>query len=420
MSYLFTSESVSEGHPDKVSDQISDSILDHILAFDKNSKVAIETLVTTGKILISGEIKSKSLVNIQNISRNVLRKIGYTRKEYNFSADSCAIFIYIQEQSLDIVKGLKKYGNKNIIPGDQCIVFGYAVKETSNYMPLSIEISHYLLKELSDIRKEGKIMTYLRPDSKSQVTLEYSDEGIPIHIHSIVISTQHDEFDTEENMHKKITEDIINIIIPRVKNKFFLEKKNLFNNKTKYYINSMGRFVIGGPHGDTGLTGRKIMVDTYGGRGSHGGGSFSGKDSSKMDRTGAYEARHIAKNLVAAGISDEILIQMSYTAGIENPINIFVETYGKSKLKSDFIAYKIKNYFDLRPCEIEKRLKLQYPIYEETSVYGHMGKCPKIMHKSFNDIKGNNIQKEVELFTWEKLDYLPIIKDIFHPYQKKF
>lgn len=413
MAYLFTSESVSEGHPDKISDQISDSILDHFLACDPNAKVAIETLVTTGQIILAGEVNSKTWVNVQKIARNILRKIGYTKNEYRFNADSCGVLSSIQEQSLDLLEGIQKSKKEEQGSGDQGIVFGYAVKETENYMPLSLEISHHILRELSYIRNEGKKMTYLRPDAKSQVTLEYSDANVPVHIHAIVISTQHDEFDTKERMHQRIVDDVKNILVPRVM-KNIKNAKKLFTDRTKYYINSTGKFVTGGPHGDTGLTGRKIIVDTYGGRGSHGGGAFSGKDPSKMDRSGAYAARHIAKNLVAAGISDELLIQISYAAGIAEPIGIFVNTYGKSKIDNENIALNINKIFDLRPYAIERRLKLRQPMYEETSVYGHMGKIPKKVYKSFLDIEGNQKKQEVELFTWEKLDYLSVIKDIFN------
>ncbi|WP_185877599.1 methionine adenosyltransferase [Blattabacterium cuenoti] len=422
MAYIFTSESVSEGHPDKISDQISDAILDNFLAFDQNAKVAIETMVTTGQIIIAGEVNANTLVNVQNISRNVLRKIGYTKNEYNFNANSCGIIVAIKEQSLDLIKGIRNHNlqlnNKNplsnIGAGDQCVVFGYAVKESYNYMPLSLELSHSLLKELSDIRNEGKIMTYLRPDSKSQVTVEYSDKNVPIHVNSVVVSTQHDEFDTKENMHKKINMDVKNILIPRLKKNFlYYDIEELFTDNTKYYINTTGRFVIGGPNGDTGLTGRKIIVDTYGGRGAHGGGAFSGKDPSKMDRSGAYEARHIAKNIVASGISDEVLLQISYVAGIEKPINIFVNTYGKSKINDEVIASNINKVFDLRPYAIEKRLNLCNPIFENTAVYGHMGKSPRKVYKSFSDAMGNVVNRQVELFPWEKLDYITIIQDVF-------
>ncbi|WP_185877083.1 methionine adenosyltransferase [Blattabacterium cuenoti] len=420
MAYLFTSESVSEGHPDKISDQISDSILDHFLAYDPNAKVAIETLVTTGQIIITGEVNSKTWVNVQRISRDVLRKIGYTKNEYRFNADSCGIISSIQEQSLDLLEGIVRSKKEDQGSGDQGIVFGYAVKETENYMPLTLEISHHILKELSFIRNEGEKMTYLRPDAKSQVTLEYSENNVPLHVHTIVISTQHDEFDTKEKMQKRIIQDVINILIPRVKkNMKFKNIKDLFTNRTKYYINPTGKFVTGGPHGDTGLTGRKIIVDTYGGRGSHGGGAFSGKDPSKMDRSGAYAARHIAKNLVAAGVSDELLIQISYAAGISEPIGIFVNTYGKSKINNKIIVSNINKIFDLRPYAIEKRLKLRKPIYIETSVYGHMGKDPKKVYKSFLDMKGNKKKHKVELFTWEKLDYLSLIKEIFNIKLKK-
>ncbi|WP_185873527.1 methionine adenosyltransferase [Blattabacterium cuenoti] len=416
MSYLFTSESVSEGHPDKISDQISDSILDNFLAFDPNSKVALETMVTTGQVIVSGEVNSKIWVNVNKICRNTLKKIGYTKNEYNFNSDSCGILTSIHGQSIDLLNGIEKNNKKNRGAGDQCIVFGYAVKESNNYIPLSLYISHNLLKELSKIRNEGHKMNYLRPDAKSQVTIEYSKEDIPIHVHAVVISIQHDDFDTSINMNKKIIKDIKSILIPRFKNNFLSkENKKLFTDRTKYYINSTGRFVIGGPNGDTGLTGRKIIVDTYGGRGAHGGGAFSGKDPSKMDRSGAYEARHIAKNIVASGLSDEVLLQISYIAGIDYPINVFVNTYGKSKvnIKDEIIANNINKTFDLRPFSIEKRLNLRQPIYEETSVYGHMGRNPKKVSKIFFDIMGNPIKKNVELFTWEKLDYLSIIKDIF-------
>ncbi|WP_185858214.1 methionine adenosyltransferase [Blattabacterium cuenoti] len=413
MSYLFTSESVSEGHPDKISDQISDSILDHFLAYDPNAKVAIETLVTTGQIILAGEVNSNTWVNVRKIARDILRKIGYNKNEYRFHADSCGVLSSIQEQSLDLLEGIQKSKKEEQGSGDQGLVFGYAVNETENYMPLSLEISHCILRELSFLRNEGDKMTYLRPDAKSQVTLEYSDAHVPLYIHTIVISTQHDEFDTKEKMHQRIVDDVKNILIPRVMNNIKNIKK-LFTNRTKYYINSTGKFVTGGPHGDTGMTGRKIIVDTYGGRGAHGGGAFSGKDPSKMDRSGAYAARHIAKNLVAAGISDELLIQISYAAGIAEPIGIFVNNYGKSKIDNENIALNIKRIFDLRPYAIEKRLKLRQPMYEETSVYGHMGKTPKKVYKSFLDIKGNQKKQEVELFTWEKLDYLSVIKDIFN------
>ncbi|AWU39865.1 methionine adenosyltransferase [Blattabacterium punctulatus] len=416
MPYLFTSESVSEGHPDKISDQISDAILDHFLAYDSEAKVAIETLVTTGQIVLAGEVNSKTWVNVQKVARDTLRKIGYTKNEYRFNADSCGVISSIQEQSRDLFQGIiqnKKKENQGA--GDQGMVFGYAIKETENYMPLSLEISHYLLRELSSIRNEGEKMLYLRPDAKSQVTLEYSDKNIPIHIHTIVISTQHDEFDTKEKMHKRIVQDIKNILIPRVKNILSKDIKKLFTDRTKYYINSTGKFVTGGPHGDTGITGRKIIVDTYGGRGSHGGGSFSGKDPSKVDRSAAYAARHIAKNLVAAGVADELSIQISYAVGIAKPIGIFVNTYGSSKkeLLDEEIVLKIKKNFDFRPYAITKRLKLCNPIYEETAVYGHMGKIPKKVWKYFSDIEGNKKKQKVELFTWEKLDYLPIIKEVF-------
>ncbi|WP_185874090.1 methionine adenosyltransferase [Blattabacterium cuenoti] len=416
MAYLFTSESVSEGHPDKISDQISDAILDHFLAYDPKAKVAIETLVTTGQIILSGEVNSKTWVNVHKIARDIIRKIGYTKNEYRFHADSCGVLSSIQEQSMDLFHGIQSDQKENQGSGDQGIVFGYAINETENYMPLSLEMSHHLLRELSYIRNEGVQMPYLRPDSKSQVTLEYSDKNIPIHIHAIVISTQHDEFDTKEKMHQRIVRDIRNILIPRVQNILSKDIKKLFTDKTKYYINPTGQFVTGGPHGDTGITGRKIIVDTYGGRGSHGGGAFSGKDPSKVDRSGAYAARYIAKNLVAAGIADELLIQISYAVGVADPIGIFVNTYGTSKIEllDEEIVVKIKKIFDFRPYAITKKLKLRHPIYEETAVYGHMGKCPRKVRKYFYDIKGNQKEQEVELFTWEKLDYLPVIQEVFN------
>ncbi|KAJ4440758.1 hypothetical protein ANN_28128 [Periplaneta americana] len=387
MAYLFTSESVSEGHPDKISDQISDAILDHFLAYDPEAKVAIETLVTTGQIILSGEVNSKNYVNVQKIARDILRKIGYTKNEYRFNADSCGILSAIQEQSMDL-QGIRSLNKSDQGAGDQGIVFGYAIKETENYMPLSLEMSHHLLRELSSIRNEGEKMPYLRPDAKSQVTLEYSEKNVPIHIHAIVISTQHDEFDTKERMQERINKIL-----------------------HKYY-----KFVTGGPHGDTGLTGRKIIVDTYGGKGAHGGGAFSGKDPSKVDRSGAYAARHIAKNLVAAGIADELLIQISYAVGVSEPMGIYVNTYGTSKRKllDEDIVVKIQKIFDLRPYAITKRLKLRQPIYEETAVYGHMGKKPRKVWKCFSDIEGHQKKQEVELFTWEKLDYLPVIKEVFN------
>ncbi|WP_185868724.1 methionine adenosyltransferase [Blattabacterium cuenoti] len=413
MSYLFTSESVSEGHPDKISDQISDAILDHFLANDPYAKVAIETLVTNGQIIIAGEVHSSIFINVQEIARNLLRKIGYIKHDYKFHADSCGIFSSIQKQSSDLREGI--YKKEEIGAGDQCIVFGYAIKETENYMPLSLELSHHVLKELSKIRNEGKVMTYLRPDAKSQITLEYSKKHIPFHIHTVVLSTQHDEFDSKEKMHQKIVQDVRSILIPRVRKNFpYPNMHQLFTEKTKYYINSTGKFVIGGPHGDTGLTGRKIIVDTYGGRGAHGGGAFSGKDPSKLDRSGAYAARHIAKNMVAAGISKELLIQISYAAGISRPLGIFVNSYGTSIFDDASIALHIRDNFDLRPYAIEKKFQLRQPIYEETSVYGHMGKTPKKVFKYFPGISGNTIKKEVELFPWEKLDCIPMIQEIFH------
>lgn len=415
MSYLFTSESVSEGHPDKVSDQISDALLDNFLAFDPESKVAIETLVTTGQVVLAGEVKSKTYVDVQQIAREVINKIGYTKSEYMFDGNSCGVLSAIHEQSADINRGVDKVKKEDQGAGDQGMMFGYATSETESYMPLSLELSHILLMELAAIRREDKHMRYLRPDSKSQVTIEYSDDHIPQRIDTIVVSTQHDEFASDVEMAKKIKEDVISVLIPRAIARLPKNLQNLFNKEIKYLVNPTGKFVIGGPHGDTGLTGRKIIVDTYGGKGAHGGGAFSGKDPSKVDRSAAYAARHIAKNMVAAGISDEVLVQISYAIGVAEPVGIFVDTRGKSKLKlSDSqIASKIKEIFDLRPAFIEERLQLRKPIYLETAAYGHMGRDSKKIKKVFESPYSGRIEMEVELFTWEKLDYVDILKTKF-------
>lgn len=415
MSYLFTSESVSEGHPDKVSDQISDALLDNFLAFDPDSKVAIETLVTTGQVILAGEVKSKTYVDVQQIARDVINKIGYTKSEYMFDGNSCGVLSAIHEQSDDINRGVDKVAKEDQGAGDQGMMFGYASRETESFIPLSLELSHLLLMELAALRKEGKQMTYLRPDSKSQVTIEYSDDHMPQRIDTIVVSTQHDEFASDEEMSKTIKNDVINILIPRVKKRLPENLQALFNEDIIYHVNPTGKFVIGGPHGDTGLTGRKIIVDTYGGKGAHGGGAFSGKDPSKVDRSAAYAARHIAKNMVAAGVADEMLVQLSYAIGVAEPVGIFVDTYGKSKLSiSDGeIAEKVKSLFDLRPAFIEERLKLRYPIYSETAAYGHMGRDPKVITKVFDSPYSGRVEIEVELFTWEKLDYVDKIKKAF-------
>jgi len=415
MSYLFTSESVSEGHPDKVADQISDAILDKILAFDPNSKVACETLVTTGQVVLAGEIKTETYIDVQDVAREVINRIGYTKAEYRFDGESCGVFSSIHEQSPDINRGVVREDPMNQGAGDQGMMFGYACRETDNYMPLSLELSHKLLLELAVIRREGKVMTYLRPDSKSQVTIEYSEEGVPTRVDTIVVSTQHDEFDTDEPMLAKIKADVINILVPRVKAQLPERVQALFGNDIIYHVNPTGKFVIGGPHGDTGLTGRKIIVDTYGGKGGHGGGAFSGKDPSKVDRSAAYAARHIAKNLVAAGVSDELLVQVSYAIGVAKPMNIFVNTYGKSKvdMPDSKIAEVIDQLFDMRPKAIEERLKLRNPIYEETAAYGHMGREPQKVVKTFMSHYFPTFSKEVELFTWEKLDYVEKVKNAF-------
>ena len=413
MSYLYTSESVSEGHPDKIADQISDSIIDNFLAFDNSAKVACETLVTTGQVILAGEVKSNVYLDLQSIARNVIKDIGYNKSEYLFDGNSCGILSYIHEQSEDINRGVEKNNREDQGAGDQGIMFGYACNETENFIPLALDLSHIILKELAEIRKENKEITYLRPDSKSQVTVEYSEDNKPQKIKTIVISTQHDEFDKEEVMLSKIKNDIHSILIPRILKKYpkYIE---FFNDEIEYFINPTGKFVIGGPHGDTGLTGRKIIVDTYGGKGAHGGGAFSGKDPSKVDRSAAYAARHVAKNLVAAEVCTECLVQISYAIGISKPIGVFVNTYNTSKVeKSDSeIAEIVINLFDLRPYFIEKRLKLRNPIYRETASYGHMGRKPEIITKNFISSTGDSKEIEVELFTWEKLDYVEKIKEL--------
>lgn len=417
MAYLFTSESVSEGHPDKVSDQISDAILDQFLAYDDKARVAIETLVTTGQVVIAGEVHSDVYIDLQTIARNAIKKIGYTKSEYQFDGDSCGILNAIHEQSDDINRGVDNGTDENQGAGDQGMMFGYAVNETENYMPVSLDLAHLIMQTLADIRKEGKEMTYLRPDSKSQVTIEYDDNDDAQRIDTIVVSTQHDEFDSgDERMLAKIKEDVINILIPRVKAQIHSPKVlNLFNDNIKYFVNPTGKFVIGGPHGDTGLTGRKIIVDTYGGKGAHGGGAFSGKDSSKVDRSAAYAARYIAKNMVAAGVADEMLVQISYAIGVAEPVSICVNTYGKSNvaLTDGEIAEKVKEMFDLRPKAIEKTLKLRQPIFSETAAYGHMGRKYQKKVKTFTSRYHETKEIEVELFTWENLDRVGDIKEKF-------
>ena len=414
MSYLFTSESVSEGHPDKIADQISDAILDNFLAFDPDSKVACETLVTTGQVILSGEVKSRTYIDVQKVAREVIKKIGYTKSEYKFDFKSCGILSMIHEQSDDINRGVVKKNNEEQGAGDQGIMFGYATNETKNYMPLALDISNKILQELALLRRENKEIKYLRPDSKSQVTIEYSDDNKPHKIKTIVISTQHDDFDDEDKMLKKIKFDIINILIPRLISKN-PDLENLFNDDLEYLINPTGKFVIGGPHGDTGLTGRKIIVDTYGGKGAHGGGAFSGKDPSKVDRSGAYAARHIAKNIVAAGICNEALVQIGYAIGVAEPVALYVNTYGTSKVNfSDGdISEMILNIFDLRPYSIEKLFHLRKPIYLETAAYGHMGREPKKVKKTFLNSEKKLVEFELELFNWEKLDYVEKIKKLF-------
>jgi S-adenosylmethionine synthetase len=416
MAYLFTSESVSEGHPDKVADQISDALLDNFLAFDPESKVACETLVTTGQVVLAGEVKSNTYLDVQNIARDVINKIGYTKGAYQFSGDSCGVISLIHEQSQDINQGVDRSEKEEQGAGDQGMMFGYATNETANYMPLALDISHRILIELAALRREGTQIPYLRPDSKSQVTIEYSDDNVPQKIVAIVVSTQHDDFDVDEKMLAKIKKDIIEILMPRVKSQLPPYVQDLFNDEITYHINPTGKFVIGGPHGDTGLTGRKIIVDTYGGKGAHGGGAFSGKDPSKVDRSAAYASRHIAKNLVAAGVAEEILVQVSYAIGVIEPTSILVNTYGTSKVdKTDGeIAKEVARIFDMRPAAIERRLKLRNPIYAETAAYGHMGRIPETVTKIFESPYNGRIEKEVELFTWEKLDYIEQVREVFN------
>ncbi|WP_242134445.1 methionine adenosyltransferase [Aestuariivivens marinum] len=415
MAYLFTSESVSEGHPDKVADQISDALIDNFLAFDVESKVACETLVTTGQVVLAGEVKSHTYLDVQKIARDTINKIGYTKGEYMFDGNSCGVFSAIHEQSDDINRGVDRATKEEQGAGDQGMMFGYATNETENYMPLALDLSHRILKELAELRRENKDITYLRPDSKSQVTIEYSDDNIPQRIDAIVISTQHDDFADDETMLAKIRKDIVDILIPRVVSKLPKATQALFNKDIKYHINPTGKFVIGGPHGDTGLTGRKIIVDTYGGKGAHGGGAFSGKDPSKVDRSAAYATRHIAKNLVAAGVADEVLVQVSYAIGVVEPMGIFIDTYGTCpfNMTDGEIAEKVSQIFDLRPFAIEKRLKLRSPMYSETAAYGHMGRTNETVTKTFTQPNGESVTLDVELFTWEKLDYVDRVKEIF-------
>ena len=415
MTYLFTSESVSEGHPDKIADQISDALLDNFLAFDSNSKVACETLVTTGQVVLAGEVKSGTYLDVQTIAREVINKIGYTKGEYKFSGDSCGVISLIHEQSQDINQGVDRTTKEEQGAGDQGMMFGYATKETENYMPLALDISHKILQVLAELRREGDTITYLRPDAKAQVTIEYSDDNVPQRIDTIVVSTQHDDFDEDEAMLAKIKTDIIETLIPRVRSRLPSAIQQLFDDDITYHINPTGKFVIGGPHGDAGLTGRKIIVDTYGGKGAHGGGAFSGKDPSKVDRSAAYAARHAAKNLVAAGVADELLVQVSYAIGVVEPTSIFVDSYGTSKvgLSDGEIAKKVAALFDMKPYAIENRLKLRNPIYSETAAYGHFGKVPKTVTKVFESPSNGLIEKEVELFTWEKLDKVEEVKIAF-------
>ena len=416
MAYLFTSESVSEGHPDKVSDQISDALIDHFMAFDPTSKVACETLVTTGQVVLAGEVKSTSYLDVQAIARDTIRRIGYTKSEYMFDANSCGIFSAIHEQSSDINQGVDRKNPEEQGAGDQGMMFGYATKETENYMPLALDLAHKILQELSHIRNnESALIPYLRPDAKSQVTIEYSDDNVPQRIDTVVVSTQHDDFASEPEMLAKIKKDIVEIVIPRVKAKLKPELQALFNDQITYHINPTGKFVIGGPHGDTGLTGRKIIVDTYGGKGAHGGGAFSGKDPSKVDRSAAYATRHIAKNAVAAGLCDEILVQVSYAIGVAEPCGLYVNTYGTSKvnLTDGQIAEKLGQIFDMRPYFIEQRLGLRNPIYQETAAYGHMGRKNEVVTKTFKGPDGKVISKQVELFTWERLDFVDEVKSAF-------
>lgn len=415
MAYLFTSESVSEGHPDKIADQISDLLLDNFLAFDEDSKVACETMVTTGQVVLAGEVRSKVYLDVQEISRDLINKIGYDRDDYRFSGNSCGVISLLHEQSPDIHQGVQREKKEDQGAGDQGMMFGYATTETDDYMPLALDISHKMLEELSKLRRSGAI-EYLRPDAKCQVTLEYSDDNVPQRIDAIVLSTQHDDFDTDENMQRQIRKDILEILIPQVKEQFAENIQQLFNDQITYHINPTGKFVIGGPHGDAGLTGRKIIVDTYGGKGAHGGGAFSGKDPSKVDRSAAYASRHIAKNLVAAGVADEVLVQVSYAIGVAKPTSILVDTYKSSHvdLSDAEIAEKVQEIFDMRPAAIEKRLKLRNPIFQETAAYGHMGKQPRRVTKKFESSYFDTVEKEVELFTWEKLDCVELIQEAFN------
>ncbi|WP_026897662.1 methionine adenosyltransferase [Daejeonella oryzae] len=415
MPYLFTSESVSEGHPDKVADQISDALIDNFLAWDPDSKVACETLVTTGLVVLAGEVKSTTYLDVQKIAREVVRKIGYTKSEYMFEADSCGVISTIHEQSADINQGVDRVEKQDQGAGDQGMMFGYATSETENFMPLALDLAHKILIELADLRRDNKEITYLRPDAKSQVTIEYADDHKPVRIDTIVVSTQHDDFDDEKAMQAKIEEDIKSILIPRIKAQLNPDLQSLFTDNIKYHINPTGKFVIGGPHGDSGLTGRKIIVDTYGGKGAHGGGAFSGKDPSKVDRSAAYATRHIAKNMVAAGICDEVLVQVSYAIGVKNPMGVYVNTYGSSKinLTDGEISDKILSIFDMTPFGIETRLKLRNPIYSETAAYGHMGRKNETVTKEFTGATGEKKSIEVELFTWEKLDYVSKLKEAF-------
>ncbi|MDZ4682478.1 MAG: methionine adenosyltransferase [Saprospiraceae bacterium] len=415
MPYLFTSESVSEGHPDKIADQISDALVDHFLAFDPTSKVACETLVTTGQVILAGEVKSSVYLDVQQIARDVIRRIGYTKSEYMFEANSCGILSAIHEQSPDINRGVERTNPEDQGAGDQGMMFGYASNETDDYMPLALDLAHKILQQLAEVRREGKIMTYLRPDAKSQVTIEYSDNHVPQRIDAIVVSTQHDEFGEDESMLAQIRKDMIELVIPRVKAQLKPSVQALFNDQITYHINPTGKFVIGGPHGDTGLTGRKIIVDTYGGKGAHGGGAFSGKDPSKVDRSAAYATRHIAKNLVAAGVCNEVLVQVSYAIGVAKPTNVYIQTYGTAKvgLTDSQIGDKVQEIFDMRPYAIEQRLKLRNPIYSESAAYGHMGRKPVVKMVSFTDGSGQKKTMEVETFTWEKLDYVDKVKAVF-------
>ncbi|MCP4120354.1 MAG: methionine adenosyltransferase [Bacteroidetes bacterium] len=418
MSYLFTSESVSEGHPDKVSDQISDALVDHFLAFDPTSKVACETLVTTGQVVLAGEVKSSTYLDVQKIARDVINKIGYTKSEYMFDANSCGVLSAIHEQSPDINQGVERDVKEEQGAGDQGMMFGYATNETDNYMPLALDLSHLLLLDLAELRREHNEIKYLRPDSKSQVTIEYDDNNKPLRVHTIVISTQHDQFDDDKPMLEKIKHDVINILVPRVKSKLSTDIQALFDDNIIYHVNPTGKFVIGGPHGDTGLTGRKIIVDTYGGKGAHGGGAFSGKDPSKVDRSAAYATRHIAKNLVAAGVADEILVQVSYAIGVAKPMGIYINTNGTSnvEMSDGEVAKKVEQVFNMTPASIEERLKLRSPMYSESAAYGHMGRKNEVVQKIFNRPTENGNQEkimDVELFTWEKLDYVDKVKAAF-------